>query len=213
MLLAAVDLRRATQRIALVASLAAVLLAPAVASVATAAEPHTGAIPTAAPRGETGPGPFGGGGGFGFGGNNGGAFRPPGGGFGRDGGGFGGLLDAGAADPALIDLLQTDAERFRWAAATTGANNAAGLSLSSGTSVLSIGGFNGTDPYPTLSQFQSYVAEGAIHYYVAGADAAGFRRAMGGSDAAAQIAEWVETYFPAMNVGGVAVYDLNGPAA
>jgi hypothetical protein len=211
LLLAAVDIRRATQRIALVASLGAVLLAPAVTSVATAAEPHTGAIPAAAPRAETASGRFGGGGRFGFGGNDGGAFPPPGG-FGGDGGGLSGLLDAGAADPQLIDLLETDAGQFRWAAATTGANNAAGLALSSGTSVLSIGGFNGTDPYPTLAQFQAYVAEGAIHYYVAGADATGFRGAMGGSDVAAQIADWVDANFPSTTVGGVAVYDLTTPA-
>ncbi|MEX2136910.1 MAG: glycosyltransferase family 39 protein [Chloroflexota bacterium] len=215
LLLAIVDFRRATRRIALLASLGALLLGPGVASVATAAEPHTGAIPTAAPRAETGAGQFGGGGGFGFGGNDGGAFSPPGrgfgGGFGGGGGGLGGLLDAGAADPELIDLLETDADGFRWAAATTGANNAAGLALSSGTSVLSIGGFNGTDPYPTLAQFQAYVADGAIHYYVAGGDASGFRGASGGSDVAAQIAEWVNTTFPAMTVGGVAVYDLTTP--
>ena len=31
-----------------------------------------------------------------------------------------------------------------------------------------IGGFNGSDPSPTLEQFQQYVANGEIHYYIAG---------------------------------------------
>ena len=33
---------------------------------------------------------------------------------------------------------------------------------------MSIGGFNGTDPAPTLAQFQYYVQNGLIHYYVGG---------------------------------------------
>jgi 4-amino-4-deoxy-L-arabinose transferase-like glycosyltransferase len=215
LLLAAVNFGRTTQRIALVASLAVLVVSPAAASFATAAEPHTGAIPTAEPRAEIAPG--GSGGGFGFDGNRGGALSPPARGFGGagfgGGGGLGGLLDAGAADAELIDLLETDADQFRWAAATTGANNAAGLALSTGTSVMSIGGFNGTDSYPSLAEFQAYVAEGAIHYYAAGADATGFRGARGGSDAAAQIAEWVDANFSAISVGGVTVYDLTTPAA
>ena len=33
---------------------------------------------------------------------------------------------------------------------------------------MSIGGFNGTDPSPTLAQFQAYVAQHKIHYFIAG---------------------------------------------
>ena len=32
---------------------------------------------------------------------------------------------------------------------------------------MAIGGFNGTDPAPTLAQFEKYVAEGKIHYFIA----------------------------------------------
>ncbi len=57
---------------------------------------------------------------------------------------------------------------------------------------MAIGGFNGTDPAPTLAQFQRYVAEGSIHYYMAGGG--GFGGGGGGdstsSDASA-IASWV----------------------
>ena len=31
-----------------------------------------------------------------------------------------------------------------------------------------IGGFNGTDPSPTPEQFQKMVADGKIHYFIAG---------------------------------------------
>ena len=33
---------------------------------------------------------------------------------------------------------------------------------------MAIGGFNGSDPSPTLAQFQQYVAEGKIHYFIGG---------------------------------------------
>jgi hypothetical protein len=43
-----------------------------------------------------------------------------------------------------------------------GSNNAAGYQLSSGLPVMAVGGFNGTDPAPTLEQFQKLVADGEM---------------------------------------------------
>ena len=31
-----------------------------------------------------------------------------------------------------------------------------------------IGGFNGSDPSPTLAQFQQYVADGQVHWFIGG---------------------------------------------
>jgi len=72
---------------------------------------------------------------------------------------------------------------------------------------MAIGGFNGSDPAPTLEQFQRYVAEGRIHYFIGGG---GFGASQGGSDAAQQISAWVEQTFTATTVGGTTVYDLTG---
>jgi hypothetical protein len=105
-----------------------------------------------------------------------------------------------------VKALQTNASRYRWVAAVTGSNNAAGYQLGSGEPVMAIGGFNGTDAAPTLEQFQAYVRAGQIHYYVSGS-------AMGGdsgSDAASQIAAWVAANYSATTVGGVTLYDLGG---
>ena len=44
----------------------------------------------------------------------------------------------------------------------------ASLALASDTTVMSIGGFSGSDPAPTLAQFQAYVAAGEVHYFVVG---------------------------------------------
>ena len=32
---------------------------------------------------------------------------------------------------------------------------------------MAIGGFNGTDPAPTLAEFENYVKEKQIHYFIA----------------------------------------------
>jgi hypothetical protein len=234
----------------------AALAVPLFSTVATAATPHNGAIPSVTPTpaaGFGGPGggfPGGGPGGFrrafggagGFPGALGGGGFPgglPGGatnGTGGAGGGFpgafgnggapifgggqrrfggggfaaggpgGGFLNSSASDPALSRALQANAGRYTWAAATVNSNSAAGYQLSSGEPVMAIGGFNGTDPTPTLAQFEKDVAQGKIHYFIAG----GSVRGVGGSGSdASQITAWVESHFTAETIGGVSVYDLS----
>jgi hypothetical protein len=110
-------------------------------------------------------------------------------------------------------------------AATVGANSAAGYQLGSDQPVMAIGGFNGTDPDPTLASFEKLVAEGKIHYFIAGGGGlggggfpgarGGFAGARGGTPASARtssdssaITSWVEAHFTATTIGGVSVYDL-----
>jgi 4-amino-4-deoxy-L-arabinose transferase-like glycosyltransferase len=130
--------------------------------------------------------------------------------FNRTGGAGGGFLNASQSNPALTKLLQANASRSTWAAATVNANNAAGYQLASGDPVMAIGGFNGTDPAPTLAQFEKYVAEGKIHYFIA-SGGGGFVGGPGAStaDDASKITSWVESHFTAKTVGGVTVYDLS----
>ncbi|MFD6567965.1 ArnT family glycosyltransferase [Micromonospora profundi] len=146
--------------------------------------------------------------GFPGGGRDGGQV-PPGGGQGPAGGGMGGLLNAREPSAALRELLERDSASYTWVAATIGSNNASGYQLATGDPVMAIGGFNGSDPSPTLAQFQRYVAEGKIHYFVGGG---GFR-ANGGSSASQEIAAWVAESFTAQTVDGVTVYDLSTPKA
>ena len=80
----------------------------------------------------------------------------------------GGLLDSPKPGPALSATLARDADDYTWAAAVIGSNNAAGYQLASGAPVMAVGGFNGTDPAPTLEEFQSYVAARRIHYFIGG---------------------------------------------
>ena len=74
---------------------------------------------------------------------------------------------------------------------------------------MSLGGFNGSDPWPTLEVFQQYVADGQVHYFIGGGT--GMGRANGGSSATSEIAAWVADNFTATTVGGVTVYDLTAP--
>ncbi|MFT3861892.1 ArnT family glycosyltransferase [Micropruina sp.] len=123
----------------------------------------------------------------------------------RGGGGAGALLNGASVSSELVALLTANASDFTWVAATTGAQNAASYQLASGYPVMAIGGFNGSDPSPTLEQFQAYVAAGKIHYFIGGGNFGGQN---GGSNTASQIATWVQQNFTATTVGGTTVYDL-----
>ncbi|WP_019929958.1 glycosyltransferase family 39 protein [Nocardia sp. BMG111209] len=80
---------------------------------------------------------------------------------GRDGfGGFG----QSQSNPQLSALL--GATNSTWAAAINGSSAAAGLEIESGKSVMAIGGFSGSDPTPTLAQFQADVQAGKVTYYI-----------------------------------------------
>lgn len=203
--------RRAAQGVAAVAAVVA-LAGPMAYSLQTAASAHTGSIPTAGPAvaNARGGGP-GGGGGRMFGQGQGQAPQgaPPGGGAGGfggggGGGGAGGLLNGANVSAELVALLKAGGTSYTWAAASVGSQNAASYQLASGLPVMAIGGFNGSDPSPTLAQFQQYVAEGKIHYFLGGG---GFG-SRGGSSSSTDIAEWVAANFEAQTVGNATVYDL-----
>ena len=81
---------------------------------------------------------------------------------------------------------------------------------------MAIGGFNGTDPSPTLTEFKALVSEGQIHYYIGSGSGGGQGpdggQGPGGADAdssASQIAAWVEANFEATTVDDVSLYDLS----
>ena len=129
---------------------------------------------------------------------------------GTGGGGIGGLLN-GSRPSAAITALFEKSTGFRWTAAAIGANNAAGYQLASGHAVMAIGGFNGTDPSPTLAQFEQYVRAGDVHYFIAGAGAGAGGGVGGGagSSSSSAITQWVESNFTARTVGGTTIYDLS----
>lgn len=123
--------------------------------------------------------------------------------------GAGGLLTGSRPSAEIIAKLRDDADRYTWVAAAIGSNEASGYQLESGHSVMPIGGFNGTDPSPTLEQFKKYVAQGEIHYFIS--SGGGFGGGRGGAGTSSSIREWVEANFTATTVDGVTLYDLTEP--
>ncbi len=210
---------RAVGRAVLLSSLVFALAAPAAYAAQTASTAHSGSLPSAGPAGSVrqgGPGGGGGRGGFAPPGGATGAFGGPPGGFsptggaglGQGAGPLGGLLNSGTPSNALVAVLSANASSYRWVAAIVGANSAAGVQLGVGKPVMAIGGFNGTDPSPTLAQFEAYVAAGKIHYFVASGRGGGGPGA-GSSTSSSAIATWVEQNFTSTAVGGVTLYDLS----
>ncbi|MFD7428305.1 ArnT family glycosyltransferase [Streptomyces sp. NPDC059818] len=132
------------------------------------------------------------------------------GGRGGGGGGMGGLLNGASVDAAAKKLLATDADDYTWSAAAIGSQNAASYQLATGDPVMAIGGFNGSDPSPTLSQFKKYVEDGRIHYFISGGEGGG---GMGGSSGtSSKISTWVEANFKKVTAGSATFYDLTRPA-
>ncbi|WP_235732577.1 ArnT family glycosyltransferase [Mycolicibacterium septicum] len=162
--------------------------ATAAYTVETVAAGHSGGpIATSGPKRDNG-----------FGGPGGPGGPPPG--FGR------------ADDPALAELIA--GADGRWAAASVGSMMVSDLELKTGESLMAIGGFTGSDNSPTLAQFQQYVADGQVRYFLDRQEGGrggppGPSREEHGS--AAQITDWVKANFTKTMVGDVPVYDLSAP--
>ncbi|MGP4054442.1 glycosyltransferase family 39 protein [Mycobacterium sp. 4D054] len=177
LLLAVARLPRPVASLAAASALISCLVGPAAFSLATAASPHSGALPSVGPSRS---------------------------------GGFtgGGLLSAPRPHPDLLRMLSADSGESIWAAAVVGSNNAAGYQLAAQVPVMAIGGFNGTDPAPTLEQFIDDVHAGRIHYFIAGPSLMMGRPSGDSGRDSAAIREWVEARYPALTIDGTAVYDL-----
>nr|WP_246281961.1 glycosyltransferase family 39 protein [Fodinicola acaciae] len=200
---------RHTATVAIVAAVLTAFTGTASYAVETAVTSHDGSTPSAGPGGNTrGAGrlviatPQG-------------TFTGPanGGAPNRNAGGRPG----GTTNAALVKLLQ--ATNTRWAAATTGSQEAAPLELASKKAVMAMGGFSGGDPAPTLAQFQQYVAQGQVRYYLPGGRVGGGppmpsgqqgqNRLGGGRGDSGEISTWVAAHFTAITVGGETIYDLS----
>ena len=144
-------------------------------------------------------------GGFGFGSPGGG----PGGPGGKAAPGKGGPGMPGRIDSPELEALLKAADN-RWAAAGIGSMSVSDLELKTGSSLMAIGGFTGGDPSPTLAQFQQYVADGQVRYFLADSGRGGPFGHRDGS--AADITAWVEKTFTKTQVGGATVYDLQSKA-
>ncbi|WP_084522819.1 glycosyltransferase family 39 protein [Nocardia inohanensis] len=130
-------------------------------------------------------------------------------------------------DPQISELITTAGTR--WAAAAVGASDVSALELQTGAPLLAVGGFSGRDDFPTLEQFQQYVADREIGYFLVRqrqqnqqggeAETAGQPSAnpTGGPEeqrreedqsTSARITAWVKANYPETVIGNMAVYRL-----
>ncbi|WP_458317791.1 ArnT family glycosyltransferase [Mycolicibacterium brisbanense] len=98
----------------------------------------------------------------------------------------------------------------KWSAAINRSSAAANLELSTNTAVMAIGGFTGSDPVPTLQQFQAYVADRQITYYIL-PEPKDHGGGLFGNNSHSDITDWVKANFTSTKVGTDTVYDLSAP--
>lgn len=128
-----------------------------------------------------------------------------------DFGGAGNMMMASKPSAKVTALLEADGSDYTWVAATVSSNSAAGFQLATELPVMPVGGFNGSDPSPTLAQFQEYVQVGRIHYFIAGSQMGGERGGSNGNSQSSQITAWVKEHFDSQEVDGITLYDLTSP--
>ncbi|WP_067710620.1 ArnT family glycosyltransferase [Nocardia yamanashiensis] len=129
-------------------------------------------------------------------------------------------------DPQIAELITTAGTR--WAAVAVGASDVSTLELQTGAPLLAVGGFSGRDDFPTLEQFQQYVADHQIGYYLvrqrqqsqegeqaeniegqqADPTAPNAQRREPDQSTSAKITAWVKANYPETTIGNMTVYRL-----
>ncbi len=235
--IAAVVLARAGIRVrglvavAAVSGAVAVLAGPASYSVASVGRSLSGNNVMAGPASvSSGFGPVGGGGGFAAGragglapSRGGGGFAagrggPPGGSAALRGGLPGGGIPSsarasgggmgGQLSSSVIAYLEAHQGSARYLLAATGSQTTAPIIIATGKAVVTIGGFNGGDPAPTVSQLAKMVAGGELKYVLVSSGGGG----PGGGGSSSAITTWVKahgTRVTGLTVSGGTLYRVS----
>jgi 4-amino-4-deoxy-L-arabinose transferase-like glycosyltransferase len=183
-------------------ALAMLLAGPAAYAVNTMQTAYSGGDPSAGPAStSTDGGP-----GNGFAGGRGTMGQPPSGGTngGPGNGGFGGG-QGGSLDTATLDYLVANQGAAKWIVAVSDATSASQIELSTGRSVMSMGGFTGSDNALTLDRLQALIASGDLRFVSTGGGG-------GGQAGSSEVSSWVTSSCTAVSVSGAttSVYDCAG---
>ncbi|MEV7131425.1 glycosyltransferase family 39 protein [Arthrobacter sp. NPDC093128] len=106
---------------------------------------------------------------------------------------------------ALTQLF-SEADDCTWAGATYASQTAARLQLAAGRPIMPIGGFAGTDPSPTLEEFQMRAADGEVCYFI---QQESYLAVQSTQTSATKISNWVQANYLAETVDGTTIYNLN----
>ncbi|HEY5155050.1 MAG TPA: glycosyltransferase family 39 protein, partial [Acidimicrobiales bacterium] len=117
------------------------------------------------------------------------------------GGGAGpGAGGARTADAGLISYLQANQGDATYLVAAFGSQSSAPIIIATGQPVITIGGFSGGDPAPTLDQFKAMVAAGEVRFVLVGGNGGG----PGANGSGSTISSWATAN------GSVVAADLYG---
>jgi 4-amino-4-deoxy-L-arabinose transferase-like glycosyltransferase len=203
---------RAAMAVAAAAATLALAAGPSAYSVATVGRSLTENNVLAGPAGA----------GAGFGGGRG--FGGPPSGFGGPGGASAGgnalpsgappagagapTRGGGAVSSALVEYLEAHQGSAKYLVAASGSMTTAPIIIQTGKAVVTIGGFNGADPAPTVAQLERMVAKGELRYVLLGG---GFRGP--GGDSSSALGAWVKQHGKAVSgvsTGGATLYAVGG---
>ena len=107
-------------------------------------------------------------------------------------GGFGG---GSGTDTQLVDYLVAHQGSAKYLVAASGTQSTASIIIATGKPVVTIGGFTGSDPAPTVSQLAAMVKSGQLKYVLLGEG--GGRGGPGGGST--DIATWVKAHGKAVS--------------
>jgi len=99
-------------------------------------------------------------------------------------------------DAELIAYLRANQGSAKYLVAATGSQATAGIIIATGEPVVTIGGFNGGDPAPTVDELAELVESGQLKYVLLGGQGGG----PGGG--ASEISAWVQEHGTAVEDAG-----------
>jgi signal recognition particle GTPase len=103
-------------------------------------------------------------------------------------------MRGGSTDTALVEYLTAHQDGAKYLVAAVGSQSTAPIILATGKAVVTIGGFNGSDPAPTVAQLAAMVERGELRYVLIGGGG-GFGRGGGSSS----LETWVKAHGTAVS--------------
>lgn len=109
--------------------------------------------------------------------------------------------EGATADASLIAYLEAHQGSARYLVAATGSQATASIIIATGKPVVTIGGFNGGDPAPTVAQLAGMVKRGELKHVLVGGWGGGPGGGRGGS---AAVSRWIQAHGNAVSGAGTA---------
>ena len=121
------------------------------------------------------------------------------GGLGGFGGGGPGGTDLGGLSTQTVKWLEAHQGSAQYLVAVQGSQASAGIILATGKAVVTMGGFNGADPAPTVRQLEQLVASGRLKYVLIGG-LGGMGR---GGESSSALTTWIQQHGTQVTDAGV----------